>query len=213
MRQGSRSSFSTPRTVSLLSVWSWALVIMFLHLGFGLLALCRLTAASDPACLDLLEPVEDINLVSGKWTLHVITSDNQAYMDVLKAVTSSWIDLSPLPNSDTFTMRWANRINGTCYIQSTTSSSSEEEFTLNFYGQEHKGRFLKMCPDCLFWFDTNMARMNGGELVKKTNIFLLTKSGRLDHAHLEVFKKKATCLNLSRDLHFGDLTEPCAEEA
>nr|XP_057927484.1 uncharacterized protein LOC131128559 [Doryrhamphus excisus] len=187
---------------------------MFYHFCLSVLALFSLTAASDPGCLDLLEPVEDINLVSGKWILHVITSDNEGYMNVLKAVSSSWIDLSPVPNSHDFTMKWANRINGTCFIQSTTSTSSScasEGFILNFYGQEHKGRFLKMCPDCLFWFDNNMERTNDGELVKKTNIFLLTKSGRLDDAHLEVFKKKATCLNLSEDLHFGDLTDQCPE--
>ncbi|XP_054630147.1 uncharacterized protein LOC129180098 isoform X2 [Dunckerocampus dactyliophorus] len=172
---------------------------MFVHFCLGLLALSSVAVASDPTCEELVVPLQDRNLVTGKWTYHVGTAD---FLDDLKSVTSSVIELTLIPNSNDFTLRWRDKIDGTCYYQSVTSTS----VILNVDGHEHGGKFLKTCPDCLLWIDDTVVRTPDGEPQRNRHLFLFTKSGTLDAAHLKAVKKQAACLNFTQDLHFGNST-------
>ncbi|KAK5619789.1 hypothetical protein CRENBAI_007315 [Crenichthys baileyi] len=120
---------------------------MFAQFCFAFLALYSLAAASDPACDELIKPLEDRS----------------------KAI----------------------------YYNSTT--------------YEHIGRFLETCADCMLWTDDAVAELNG-ETRKSRNLYIFSKTGKLDASDLEVFKKQAKCLNLLPDLYFVETTDLCPEE-
>lgn len=48
--------------------------------------------------------------ISGKWIFHAGTSDNEKSMKDLKTMESSWIELSPLPESDDMTLSWGDKV-------------------------------------------------------------------------------------------------------
>jgi len=182
----------------------------------ALLALSSLTAASDPDCEELLKPLEDHTQIAGKWIFHVGTSSHEECLSELKTVSSSWIELSPIPGSDDMTLRWADKMNGKCFPGSVNSTFSGNTttvtFSFNSTNREHVGKNLKTCPDCFLWSDTSVSFDTNGETKKGRNLYLFTKSGKLDDAHLEVYKKQAACLNFPADFHFGEITDLCPDE-
>ncbi|XP_034450645.1 uncharacterized protein LOC117767279 [Hippoglossus hippoglossus] len=188
---------------------------MSAHLCLALLALCSLTTASDPECAELLKPLEERGQVSGKWIFHVGTSDNEESLKGLKDFNSSRIELSPIPDSDNMTLRWMDRVNGKCIHGDVTGTflrnDSEVTFHFNIHTHEHVGKHLKTCAGCILWTDTIVWRENG-ETKQGRHLFLFTKSGKLDDADLDVFKKQAACLNLRAEFHFGETTDLCPEE-
>ncbi|XP_061624015.1 uncharacterized protein LOC133475329 isoform X2 [Phyllopteryx taeniolatus] len=186
-------------------------------------SLCVLTSASK----GLPEPVEGRSFVyyiylftpreiSGKWIFCVGTSDNQDYLDELETVSSSWIELSPVPDSENFTMTWTDRIAGNCSFDNVTSafpsSSANVQSHYSTAEEIHAERYLKTCPDCLLLIDNMILKIPHSKPLKGRFFVLFTRSGRLDDAQLEVFKKQAACLKFSRDLHFGNGTDLCPEE-
>ncbi|XP_077376663.1 uncharacterized protein LOC144018430 [Festucalex cinctus] len=189
---------------------------MFAHYCLGLLALSYLTASSDLSCEELVTHLDDRNLVSGKWIFNVGTSDNKDFLDELKTITSSWIELSPVPNSDNVTMIWRDKIDGKCTSDNVTSTyqSSSTNVQSHYSTPEeiHSETYLKTCPDCLLLIDTMILKMPDMRPLKGRFFALLTKSGTLDDSQLEVFKKQAACLKFTRDLHFGNGTDLCPEE-
>ncbi|XP_077417831.1 uncharacterized protein LOC144049079 [Vanacampus margaritifer] len=189
---------------------------MFAHYFLGLLALSYLTASSDLSCEELVSPLDDRNLISGKWIFNVGTSDNKDFLDELKTIVSSWIELSPVPNSDNFTMIWRDKIDDKCTSDNVTSTfpntSGNVQSHYSTSEEIHSETYLKTCPDCLLLIDTMILKMPNLRHLKGRFFALLTKSGTLDDAQLEVFKKQAACLKFTRDLHFGNGTDLCPEE-
>ncbi|XP_077376662.1 uncharacterized protein LOC144018429 [Festucalex cinctus] len=187
-------------------------LIMFVHFCFGLLALASLTASSDPSCEELVVPLDDRNQISGKWIFYVGTSDTKEFLDELKTVSSSWIDLSPVPHSDNFTMSWRDKIEGKCSFGNVTatfpSSSANVQSHFSTSDRTYAETYLKTCPDCLLLINNMVSKTPD---LKGRYLYLFTKSETLDDAHLEVFKKQAACLNFTRDLHFGNGTNLCPE--
>ncbi|CAK6970493.1 uncharacterized protein LOC128365141 isoform X1 [Scomber scombrus] len=176
----------------------------------ALLALFSLTAASDSDCEELLKPLEDRSQVSGKWIFHVGTTSNEESRRELKTASSSWIESTPIPGSDEMTLRWADRINGKCIEGNLNTTTSENSTTVIFHingtDYEHVGNYLKTCTDCVLWTDTTVSSATTDETKKTRNLYLFTKSGKLDDDDLEVFKKQAACLNFAADFHFGGIT-------
>lgn len=190
---------------------------MSVQLCLALLALSSLTAASDsPDCEKLLQPLEDRSQISGKWIFHAGTSDNSELLKELKTVNNSWIELSPIADSDDFTLHWGDkRLDGNCDYGTVNSSfsvnSTKVTFHFNSSTHEHVGKHLKTCPDCILWIDTSVMETASKETIKGRNLYLFTKSGTLDASDLEVFKKQAECLNFPSDFHFGEGTDLCSE--
>jgi len=182
----------------------------------ALLALSSLTAASDPDCEELIKPLEGRSQAAGKWIFHVGTSSQEDALRELKTVSSSWIEFAPIPGSDDMALRWGDKMNGKCDIGGVNATVSENStsvtFSYNDTHHEHVGNHLKTCPDCLLWSDTSVSFGTSGEKIKGRNLYLFTKSGKLDDAQLEVFKKQAACLNFAADFHFGQITDLCADE-
>ncbi|XP_044053682.1 uncharacterized protein LOC122876877 [Siniperca chuatsi] len=188
---------------------------MSVHFCLALLALSSLTAASDPDCEELLKPLEDRSRISGKWIFHAGTSDNKELLKELKTINSSWIELSPITDSDDMTLHWGDKMDGKCHhggVNSTfLGNSTKVTFYFNSSNHEHVGKHLVTCPDCILWTDTSVMEGNG-ETRKGRNLYLFTKSGKLDPAHLEVFRRQATCLNFPPEFHFGETKDLCPDE-
>lgn len=181
----------------------------------ALLALFSLTAASDPGCEELLKPLEDRNKVSGKWIFHAGTSDNEKLLEELRTINSSWIELSPIPDSDDMTLRWGDKMDGKCHTGGVNTTFSENSTIVTFHfnssDHEHVGKYLVSCPDCILWTDTSVTVGKAGSREGR-NLYLFTKSGKLDDSDLEVFKKQAACLNFPSEFHFGDNKDLCPDE-
>ncbi|AWP06950.1 Hypothetical protein SMAX5B_010835 [Scophthalmus maximus] len=182
----------------------------------ALLALSSLAAASDPGCGELLKPLEVRSQISGKWIFHAGASDNEKSMKDLKTMESSWIELSPLPESDDMTLSWGDKVkDGKCYYGSVNSTlagnATRVTYSYNFSGHEHVGKNLMTCAECLLWTDNSEAAENG-ETRHSRNLYIFTKSGQLDDSDLEVFRKQAACLNFPAEFHFGKLTDLCPAE-
>ncbi|XP_019956439.2 uncharacterized protein [Paralichthys olivaceus] len=188
---------------------------MSAHFCLALLALCSLTAASDPDCAELLKPLEEQSQVFGKWIFHVGTSDNEEFLKKLKFVKSSWMELSPIADSDNMTMRYGDKAYEKCISGevNTTFSGNSSKVTFNFNSttHEHVGKNLKTCTGCVLWIDKRVSTEKG-ETKHGRNLFLFTKSGKLDDADLDVFKKQAACLNFPAEFHFGEATDLCPDE-
>uniref|UniRef100_A0A087YK31 Uncharacterized LOC103142974 n=1 Tax=Poecilia formosa TaxID=48698 RepID=A0A087YK31_POEFO len=188
---------------------------MFVQFCFALLALSSLTAASDPGCDELIKPLEDRSKVYGKWIFYAATSDNEEELNSYKITSSSWSKVSPIPDSDEFIMHYVDKIDGNCVYGSANSSTSGNSTKVVFYYNsttyEHIGRFLETCADCVLWVDDAVAEVNG-ETRKSKNLYIFTKTGKLDGSDLEVFKKQAKCLNLLPDFYFLETTDLCLEE-
>ena len=187
---------------------------MSIRFCLALLALSSLSAASDPDCNELIKPLEDRTKVAGKWIYHVGATENEDTLKQLHFINSSWIILSPIPDSDDMTLRWADKMNqGNCYTGSsnTTFSGKSTKVTFHFNGTDHHhtGNHLVTCPDCLLWTDTTVIEGKPGA---SKSLYLFTKTGELDDSHLSVFKKQAACLNLTAGIHFGGNTDLCPEE-
>lgn len=183
----------------------------------ALLALSSLTAASDPDCEELIKLLEDRSRLAGKWIFYAGTSDNNELLQELGMINSSWIELSDISGSDDMTLRWGDRMrDGKCHygsVNSTfTGNSTKVTFHINSSTHEHVGKHLVTCPDCIMWTDSSVSEMKNGETRKGKNLYLFTKSGTMDAAHLEVFKKQAACLNFPPDFKFGENTDLCPNE-
>jgi len=189
---------------------------MSVQFCLALLALSSLTAAADPDCEELTKPLEDRSQVSGKWIYHVGTTSTEEGLKELKAITNSWLELSPIAGSEDLILRWADKVGEKCVhgsVNSTyTGNSTLVTFTFNITSHEHTGTNLKTCPDCMVWSDTAVSISTDGEIKKSKNLYLFTKSGKLDDAHLEVFKKQAACLDFPAEFHFGGDTDLCPDE-
>ncbi|CAB1438415.1 unnamed protein product [Pleuronectes platessa] len=178
-------TFCSPscRSPAVLYLFLCPLLTMSAHFCLALLALCSLTTASDPECAELLKPLEERSQVSGKWIFHIGTSDNEEFLKDLKDFNSSRIEVSPIPDSDNMTLRWMDRI----------------------HTHEQAGKHLQTCTGCILW---------SGETKQGRHLFLFTaaKSGKLDDADLDVFKKQAACLNFPAEFHFSETIDLCPEE-
>ncbi|XP_051277307.1 uncharacterized protein LOC127375465 isoform X3 [Dicentrarchus labrax] len=189
---------------------------MVVQFCLALLAFSSLTAAADPECEELVKPLEERSQISGKWIFHVGTSDNKDFLKEFKTITSSWIELSPIPDSEDMTLRWADKMmDGKCHLGSTnctfTGNSTKATFHFNSTTYENVGRHLVTCPDCLLWTDDSVMKGKNGDTKKGRNLYLLTKSGTLDASHLEHFKKQAACLNFPPEFHFGENKDLCPD--
>lgn len=47
--------------------------------------------------------------IYGKWIFHAGTSDNEELLKELRTLNSSWIELSPIPDSEDMTLRWGDK--------------------------------------------------------------------------------------------------------
>ncbi|XP_041855603.1 uncharacterized protein LOC121649107 [Melanotaenia boesemani] len=188
---------------------------MSVQLCLALLALSSLTAASDPDCDELTKPLEDRSKIHGKWIFHVGTSDSEEQLKAMKSIYSSWMELSPLPGSDEFSLRYGDKYDGKCYygtVNSTTSGNSVKvTFYFNSSACEHVGKHLVTCPDCAVWTDETTSEVNG-ETKRSKSIYLFTRTGKLDPSHLEDFKKQAECLDFSSEFHYPETTNLCPDE-
>uniref|UniRef100_A0A3B5B591 Apolipoprotein M n=1 Tax=Stegastes partitus TaxID=144197 RepID=A0A3B5B591_9TELE len=187
---------------------------MSVQFCLALLALSSLTAASDPGCEELLKTLEDRSRIHGKWIYYAGVSSNEGIAD-LKNIQSSWIELSPIPDSDDMTLRYGDKMGGKCVYGSVNATFSGNSTAVTFYynstSHEHVGKHLVTCPDCILWTD-NSVSVGSGETKRGRNLYLFTKSGALDASHLEVFKKQAECLNFPTDFQFGENTDLCSDE-
>jgi len=181
----------------------------------ALLALSSL-AAADSDCEDLTKTLEDRSQLSGKWIYHVGTTSTEEGLKELKSVTSSWLELTPIAGSEDLTLHFADKIGDKCVegsVNSTyTANGTVVTFTFNITSQEHTGMNLKTCPDCMVWSDEAVSTSTTGEIKKTKNLYLFTKSGKLDEAHLEEFKKQAECLGFPDEFHYGQQTDLCPDE-
>ncbi|XP_074494313.1 alpha-1-acid glycoprotein 1-like [Sebastes fasciatus] len=186
---------------------------MSVQFCLALLALSSLTAASDPACEELLKPQGDQTKVTGKWIYIAGTSDNEELLKQLRNVNSSWIELLPIPDGDDMTLRYVDKLDGKCVTGAVnfTFSGNTTVVTFHFNGSDHEhiGQHLVTCPDCIVWTDTVTMKMGA---TKARNLYIFTKTGKLDDSHLEVFKKQAACLNFPPELVFGETTDLCPFE-
>ncbi|XP_077570793.1 uncharacterized protein LOC144195207 [Stigmatopora nigra] len=189
---------------------------MLVHNFLILVALFSPILSSDPNCEELVVSLEDRNLISGKWIFYAGTSDNEDFLDEFKSVSSSWIELSLLQNSENFTMTWSDKIEGNCSFDNVTStfSNSSSNVQAHYITSEeiHAETYLKTCPDCLLLIDKMAVQVSDLKTLEGRVFALFTRSGRLDDTHLDVFKKQAACLKFTGDLHFGDTTDLCQEE-
>lgn len=176
----------------------------------ALLALSSLAAAADPDCEELVKTLEDRSQLPGKWIFYAGTSDNEVKLNELKTINSSWIELSLIPDTNDMTLGWGDRVGEKCVtgVVNTTFSGNTTSVTFNYNGSshEHVGRNLVACPDCTVWVDTSETT---GKTGQSRNLYIFTKTGTLDAAHLEVFKKQAACLKFPSDFHFGGNTDLC----
>lgn len=188
---------------------------MSVQFCLALLALSSLTAASDPDCEKQVKPLEDRGRVSGKWIFYAGTSDNEEFLKELKTLYSSWIEISSIPESDDMTLRWGDKMDGKCHHGAINSSFSGNSTKVTIYfnstTHEHVGKHLVTCPDCILWVDSSVRKGENGETRKGRNLYLFTKSGTLDPAHLEVVKKQAACLDFPPELHFGETKDLCPD--
>ncbi|KAI9521583.1 hypothetical protein NQZ68_003737 [Dissostichus eleginoides] len=188
---------------------------MSVQFCLALLALSSLTAASDPVCEDLLKPLENRSRVAGKWIFHAGVSDTGDIMGVLKNVNSSWMKITPIPGSEDMTLRWGDKINGKCMYGGInyTFSGNDTKVTFNFKDTDHLhiGRHLGSCTDCILWTDTTV-RPGKEEAITGRNLYIFTKTGKLDDLDLEVVKQQAACLKFPPEFFFGDITDLCPEE-
>lgn len=187
---------------------------MSVQFCLALLALSSLTAASDPDCEELLKTLEDRSKLHGKWIYYAGVAASEGTM-YLKSIKSSWIELTPIPDSDDMTLRYGDKIDGKCVLGSVNATFSGNSTAVTFFynstSSEHVGKHLVTCPDCILWTD-NSIMVAGGETKRDRNLYLFTKSGTLDASHLEVFKKQAECLNFPTDFHFGGNKDLCPDE-
>uniref|UniRef100_A0A3Q1AN77 Apolipoprotein M n=1 Tax=Amphiprion ocellaris TaxID=80972 RepID=A0A3Q1AN77_AMPOC len=195
--------------IQLTVIW---LLIMSVQFCLALLALSSLTAASDPGCEELLKILEDRSKLHGKWIYYAGVSATEG-INYLKSIQSSWIELSPIPDSDDMTLRYGDKMDGKCVYGSVNATFSGNSTAVTFYynstTHEHVGKHLVTCPDCILWTDNSVG---SGETKRGRNIYIFTKSGTLDASQLEVFKKQAQCLDFPTDIHFGENKDLCPDE-
>uniref|UniRef100_A0A3Q2EHY2 Apolipoprotein M n=1 Tax=Cyprinodon variegatus TaxID=28743 RepID=A0A3Q2EHY2_CYPVA len=209
-----RAHLSHPhRNIHLTSI---QLLTMFAQFCFAFLAISSLAAASDQGCDELIKPLEDRSKVYGKWITYAIASDSEENLKAYAISTSSWAKMSPIPDSDEFTIHYVDRIEGKCVHGTANSSTSGNTTTVVFHfnstDYECVGRYLKTCAECVLWSDEQMKEFDGK--VKKTNnLVLFTKTGKLDESDKEIFKKQAKCLNLLPDFYFSETTDLCPEQS
>ncbi|XP_008417094.1 uncharacterized protein LOC103470433 [Poecilia reticulata] len=189
---------------------------MFVQLCFALLALSSLTTASDPGCDELIKPLQDRSKVYGKWIFYAATSDNEEELNLNKITSSSRSKVSPIPDSDEFIMHYVDKIEGNCVYGSANSSTSGNStkvvFHFNSTAFVHVGNYLETCAECALWSDEALTEVNGA-VRKSRNLYLFTKTGKLDPSDQETLKKQAKCLNLLPDFYFPETTNLCPEES
>ncbi|KAK0134243.1 Saxitoxin and tetrodotoxin-binding protein 2 [Merluccius polli] len=188
---------------------------MAAQLALALLALASLCAASQPDCDELVKPLvlDSHSPIYGKWVLRVGSWDQPDLKKDLTTVNSSWVDLSASTDNGVLTIYWADRLNDDKCLQGLANATisgmtSHTTFIINGHTSYHDGKYYETCDDCLLSEDTTL--LPDGE-TKGRYLFLFTRTGELDEAELEKFKKQAECLKFLPEYFYGS-TDLCADD-
>ncbi|CAG07884.1 unnamed protein product [Tetraodon nigroviridis] len=178
---------------------------MAAQLAVALLALASLCAASDLNCKELVKPLvlDSHSPIYGKWVLHVGSWDKAGLKNDLVSVDSAWLELSASSDNEFINLYWADRLKDKCLqgLANATVSGMTTHTTFNINGHTsyHDGKYYETCSDCLLSEDTTL--LPDGKS-KGRYLFLYTRSGLLEPAHFETFKKQAECLGFPPHYHF-----------
>jgi len=175
---------------------------------------------SGDECKDLVKPLvlDSHSPIYGKWVLVSGAWDKPGLKADLSTVRSSWVELSASADQGVLTIYWADRLkqdnkedqclqgvaNG-----SVSETSSHTTFNINGHTSYHEGKYYETCADCLLSEDTTL--LPDGE-TKGRYLFLFTRSGQLDAAELETFKKQAECLKMYPEYYSGPSGDLCQDE-
>jgi len=195
---------------------------MFIAVAATLLALHATLGASQSQdqCKDLLKPlvIDSQSPIYGKWVWSAGAWNKPGLKNAVSTVKSSWVELSPTADQGVITIRWADRLKqedkeDLCLPGGSDMSVSGSSYqtTLNIMGQTstHEGRYYETCADCLLNEDTTL--LPNGE-IKERYLLLFTRTGQLDAAELEKFKKQAECLKMYPEYHITGTGDLCPDE-
>jgi len=177
------------------------------------------TQEDDP-CKDLVKPLvlDSHSPIYGKWVLVSGAWDKPGLKNDLSTVRSSWVELSASEEEGVLTIYWADRLkqenkedqclqgiaNGT-----VSGTSSHTTFNINGHTSYHEGKYYETCSDCLLSEDTTL--LPDGE-TKGRYLFLFTRTGQLEAAELETFKKQAECMKMYPEYYTGPDGELCPDD-
>ncbi|CAL8329573.1 unnamed protein product [Arctogadus glacialis] len=193
---------------------------MAAQLAVALLALTSLCVAAELDCDELVKPLvlDSHSPIYGKWVLHVGAWDEPGLKNELMTVKSSWVDLSASTDTGVMTIYWADRLKGKTdgedkCLQGVANGTisgmtSHTTFNINGHTSYHEGKYYESCSECLLSEDTTL--LPDGE-TKGRYLFLFTRTGGLEPAELEKYKKQAECLKFVPELFYGG-TDLCADE-
>jgi len=165
-----------------------------------------------PLVLDSHSPIY------GKWVLATGTWDKPGLKDDLSTVKSSWVELSASDDQAVLTIYWADRLKqenkeDQCLqgVANGTISGTSSHTTFNILGHTsyHEGKYFETCAECLLSEDTTL--LPDGE-TKGRYLFLFTRTGKIDEAELEKFKKQAECLKMYPEYYSGPSGDLCPDE-
>ncbi|KAG7243968.1 hypothetical protein INR49_006126, partial [Caranx melampygus] len=114
------------------------------------------------------------------------------------------MEISPIADSGHMVMSWADKTNGSCHYGSVnvtfSVNATKATFSYNSTVYDTVGKYMMYfptvpCPGCILWLDTTVATESDGTAKTGRNIYLFTKTGRVDESQFEVVKKQAACLN------------------
>uniref|UniRef100_UPI0037E99762 uncharacterized protein n=1 Tax=Semicossyphus pulcher TaxID=241346 RepID=UPI0037E99762 len=190
---------------------------MSVQFCLALLALSSLTAADDSGCNELIKPLQDRSRLSGQWIFVAGTSNDKEVLEELKISTSIWMELSLYPDRDDVNIHVAENVTEECIYGKVNLTFSGNSTMISHNNSSTDGpkhwKHLATCPDCALWTDDSVSPGRNKETRAKARIlFLFTRSGTLDAAQLEVFKKQAACLNFLSEFHFGELKDLCPDK-
>ncbi|XP_053180285.1 saxitoxin and tetrodotoxin-binding protein 1-like [Scomber japonicus] len=165
----------------------------FLSKAFALALLLTLTTAAptpeECANLNKTLSAEELHTISGKWILHelYLLGDDEIGKSV-KEINSSWIELKPADNNQTFIAKQGFLANEVCIRYSLNLTVAGNTLQIPTISQGSTS-FLKTCDDCLLAHFSNSDNQV---------ILFYAKTETVPQKDQEEFREQAKCLGFQQ---------------
>ncbi|XP_062379989.1 saxitoxin and tetrodotoxin-binding protein 1-like isoform X3 [Sardina pilchardus] len=175
-------------------------------------ALLALTGAA-PVCEELVKPlnVEDLTPMLGKWLFLSGFSDKKLFQDILKVVNSSWMDLTPSGQADSFIMTQGNKHDGKCEF--VTFNITLKNSVLHVIEMEFEGLPLNVEVTVLSSGADYLTVIMDHKLphINISSLYLFGRSAKLLETEQQTFQKRAECLGYTSPAPYtyDGVTELC----
>ncbi|KAJ8266298.1 hypothetical protein GJAV_G00128820 [Gymnothorax javanicus] len=173
------------------------------------LCLISVSAAKPLTCEDLVQPlILNETQITGEWIYTEARTDRQIYINVLKTLNSSVMDIAVSLHHGTAVIKQKHMLNGACRYTTANLTVSSNTIHRSYEDVSVSITVLPACPDCLV---LSFNGLNGTEVFRALKLYGKTRT--LSPLAFEMFHKQAECLKFPEaSFKYDEKQDFCPDE-